>query len=195
MQSAKPKSPHIILQQGERDCGVACLLSVIKYYGGANNLETIRALSGTSISGTTLLGLYQAAKQTGFDAQGCEADISSLIEYGAPCILHANQNHYVVCFGTTTKKGELQFIIGDPAKGILYLDKDQIDKLWESRKCLELLPNNDFKKSETIKHEKRKWIIELIKEDASILYIAAALGIAIASLGLIMAIFSQKLID
>lgn len=51
----------IELQQDQSDCGVACLLSVIKYYGGNSSIETIRKLSGTNITGTTLLGLYQAA--------------------------------------------------------------------------------------------------------------------------------------
>ena len=63
----------IVLQQDQSDCGIASLLSVIKYYGGNSDLETIRKLSGTNIPGTTLLGLYQAASSLGFKAEGCEA--------------------------------------------------------------------------------------------------------------------------
>ncbi len=57
------------LQQGFSDCGVACLLSATQYYGGENTLENLRELSGTTPQGTTLLGLYQAANQIGFEAQ------------------------------------------------------------------------------------------------------------------------------
>jgi ATP-binding cassette, subfamily C, bacteriocin exporter len=64
----KKKYPAI-LQHDQSDCGVACLLMLIQYYGGNNSLENLRRLSGTNTTGTTLLGLYQAANQTGFTAQ------------------------------------------------------------------------------------------------------------------------------
>lgn len=46
-----------VLQQDESDCGVACLLSIIRYHGGESSLERLRESSGTSIQGTSLLGL------------------------------------------------------------------------------------------------------------------------------------------
>lgn len=52
-------------QHDQSDCGVACLLSLIQFYGGSNNLETLRELSGTTKQGTTLLGLYQATNKLG----------------------------------------------------------------------------------------------------------------------------------
>src|ERR1043165_577528 len=93
----------ITFQQDQSDCGVACLLSIIQYYGGVNTFDNLRRLSGTNVTGTTLLGLYNAARECGFHAEGCEADIQSLIEHEPPCILHViaegSQQHYVVCFG------------------------------------------------------------------------------------------------
>jgi ABC-type bacteriocin/lantibiotic exporter with double-glycine peptidase domain len=90
-------------QQDQSDCGVACLLSVIQYYGGYNSLENLRKLSGTTVTGTTLLGLYQAANAVGFHAEGCEADMAALIQHTEPCILHVvidkQLQHYVVYFG------------------------------------------------------------------------------------------------
>ena len=74
-------------QKDQTDCGVGCLLSLIRYYGGNDTLENLRDKSGTSKQGTTLLGLYQAANSIGFDAEGCEADINALIEHGDPVIL------------------------------------------------------------------------------------------------------------
>jgi ATP-binding cassette subfamily B protein len=191
----KKAEKALVLQHGQSDCGVACLLSIIKYYGGNNTLENLRKLSGTNITGTTLLGLYQAALVTGFDAEGCEANVTLLTKHKAPCILYVRANHYVVCFGTVIKKDEIQFIIGDPAKGVFFLNKDQVDELWETKKCLEIIPNEKFQKNGDINARKREWVINLIKKDTPLLVNAAALGIAIATLSLTMAIFSQKLID
>ncbi len=189
----------LILQQDQSDCGVACLLSIIKFHSGTNNLENLRKLSGTNITGTTLLGLYQAAKQVGFTAEGCEADMAALIQHSTPVILHVvidkQLQHYVVCFGTTQEDGKLQFIIGDPAKGIIYITEDELDAIWQSKTCLTLEPNDTFKKASAIVNEKRQWIKQLIKEDTPLLAIAAAIGVAIAVLGIVMSLFSQRLID
>ena len=185
----------LVLQHDQTDCGVACLLSLIRYYGGSHSLEKLRELSGTNTEGTSLLGLYQAANQTGFTAEGCEADIPSLIEHGQPVILHVVQekylNHYVVCYGYADGK----FIIGDPAKGIIHYTHEELEQTWQSKAGLTLAPNNTFVKAQTERNHKKQWFANLLKEDREILSFSILLGLSIAVLGMAMAIFSQKLID
>ncbi len=198
-----PTEKHISrthsLQLEQRDCGVACLLNLMRYYGGNSTIDELRRLSGTSVTGTTLLGLKQAAEKIGFDAEGCEADIPALLEHGQPVILHVlvegNLQHYIVFYGKDLKNGSDKFILGDPAKGIIHVTKEELVKIWVSKACLTLAPNGNFTKEKVVKKRKQKWILELIKEDYSILGVAAVLGLIIAGLGLSMAIFSQKLID
>jgi len=183
-----------VLQHDQSDCGVACLLSLVQYYGGAHTLEELRSLSGTTVQGTTLLGLYQAANSIGFEAEGNEADIEVLKAYNAPLILHltmGNLEHYVVCYGF--EKGV--FIIGDPAKGIIKLSPKELNSLWRSKTCLTLTPTSQFKKKTTQQKAQFKWFLNLIQKDVRLLLISGLLGTVIAVLGLAMAIFSQKLID
>jgi bacteriocin ABC transporter, ATP-binding/permease protein, putative len=183
-----------VLQHDQSDCGVACLLSLVQYYGGAHTLEELRSLSGTTVQGTTLLGLYQAANSIGFEAEGNEADIEVLKAYNAPLILHltmGNLEHYVVCYGF--EKGI--FIIGDPAKGIIKLSPEELNSLWRSKTCLTLTPTPQFKKKTTQQKAQFKWFLNLIQKDVRLLLISGLLGTVIAVLGLAMAIFSQKLID
>jgi ATP-binding cassette subfamily B protein len=194
------KYHSLILQQDQSDCGVACLISIIKYYGGSSNLETVRKLSGTNITGTTLLGLYQAAASLGFNAEGCEADIAALYKHPSPVILHVliedKLEHYVVCFGNQiNKNNKLEFIIGDPAKGIVYINETELSEIWKSKICLTLEPNEKFEQMSDVKLKKQKWIKELIKEDYPLLCIAVIIGIVIAILGMIMSLFTQRLID
>lgn len=59
-----------VLQQDSSDCGVACLRTLLRYYGSDASLERLRELSGTTKEGTTLLGLYQAANALGLEAEG-----------------------------------------------------------------------------------------------------------------------------
>jgi ATP-binding cassette, subfamily C, bacteriocin exporter len=184
------------LQLDQSDCGVACLMSLIKLNGGKNSIEKLRELSGTTKQGTTMLGLYQVANKIGFTAEGCEADIQALIDHKQPVILHVvidNQlQHYVVCYEYDIEKG---FLIGDPAKGIYYLSAEELEKIWVSKSCLTLEINEHFIKAETEKHSQKKWFLDLLKEDYKLLWISVLLGVFVAGLGLAMSLFSQKLID
>ena len=184
------------LQLDQSDCGVACLLSLIKLNGGNHSLEKLRELSGTTKQGTTMLGLYQVANKIGFTAEGCEADIQALIDHKQPVILHViieNQlQHYVICYQYENKKG---FLIGDPAKGIYYLSESQLSEIWVSKTCLTLEPNEHFIKNESEKNSQRKWFLALLKEDYKLLWISVLLGVLVAGLGMAMSLFSQKLID
>uniref|UniRef100_UPI0040479F8D peptidase domain-containing ABC transporter n=1 Tax=Flavobacterium sp. TaxID=239 RepID=UPI0040479F8D len=184
------------LQLDQSDCGVACLMSLIKLNGGTNSIEKLRELSGTTKQGTTMLGLYQVANKIGFTAEGCEADLNALIEHKQPVILHViiqeQLQHYVVCYEYNSEKG---FLIGDPAKGIYYLSADELEKIWVSKSCLTLEVNEHFVKAETEKYSQKKWFLALLKEDYKLLWISVLLGVFVAGLGLAMSLFSQKLID
>lgn len=199
---------NFVLQHDSSDCGVACLRSILRFYEGDISLERLRELSGTSIQGTTLLGLYEAANNIGFDAEGCQADIVDLIQHGEPTILHVvvddNQQHYIVWYGyekplaradILNKKDLGKHIVGDPAKGILELEDDELTQIWRSGKCLTLSPNGQFVKSTDQTEKRNKWFFNLIREDITLLIASSALGLLIATLGLVMALFSQKLVD
>jgi ATP-binding cassette subfamily B protein len=183
------------LQHGQSDCGPACIASVIQFHGGRFFLDEIRRITGTSKTGTKLLGLFQGAKQLGFDVAGLEAEgIDNLKELDQPAILHViienRLQHYVVFYGF---EGE-ELIIGDPSKGISLWSKDQLETVWQSKSLLKLVPNQNFKK---VAYQPKKYaqLIEWIKQDINILTASLFLGILIAIFSLATAIFSQKLID
>ncbi|WP_278020292.1 peptidase domain-containing ABC transporter [Flavobacterium ginsengisoli] len=185
-----------ILQLDQSDCGPSCLLSIIKLYNGNSSLEKIRELSGTTKQGTTMLGLFQVANKLGFNAEGCEADINSLIEHNKPVILHLlieNQlEHYVVCYWYSKKDG---FLIGDSAVGIYNLSIEQLENFWISKTCLTLEPNDTFITQKKQQSDQKKWFLNLLKEDYKLIWISVLLGVFVAGLGLAMALFSQKLVD
>jgi ATP-binding cassette subfamily B protein len=187
----------IVFQQGQSDCGVACLASIIKYHGGSVGLEKLRELSGTTKQGTTLLGLFQAARQLGFDPKGLEAEsVNSLRELTSPAILHVvinnQQQHFFVYYGFDEKE---HIIIGDPARGIMLYSGVELEKLWMGKALLKLTPNQNFVKAKIQAHRKRQWIVDLVKDDVTVLIAALFLGLIISALSLTTVIFSQKLID
>jgi ATP-binding cassette subfamily B protein len=184
-----------LLQHDSTDCGAACLASVIRYFGGEASIEKIRRLSGTTQSGTTMLGLYQAAIENGMEATGYEASIKDIITFQGILILHVTlekrYEHYVVYYGFTDDN----FVIWDPATGLTNKTLTDIEEIWVSRKCLAISPGKEFRYHSAEKQEKRKWIIETIKPDKELLLTSVFIGILISVLGVVMAVFTQKLLD
>lgn len=184
-----------VLQHESTDCGAAALLSIVRYYGGESSIVHIREISGTSGSGTTMLGLCQAARNMGFEAQGVVADgVDELKEADYPCILNVQiENiflHYVVCYGYENG----QFLIGDPGCGIKEYTESELKEIWNGY-CLLLQPTSSFELSDNIKKRKWNWIYSLIRDDLGLLISSLIIGVVTTVIGLSMTLFSQILVD
>ena len=192
---SKQIKKSIVRQHGQTDCGVACLASVVKYYGGVYSFDQLRMYSGTSQEGSTMLGLCQAAKQIDLVPQAFEGQIEDLKQLDHPAvlhvILHGYLQHYVVCYGY--EKG--QFIVGDPAQGLAYYTDEQLSEIWLSRALLLLSPTEAFVRQKEDHRNRLRWVLELAREDFAILGLALFLGLIITVLSFSQAIFSQVLID
>ena len=184
-----------VRQHGDFSCGLACLSTIIRYYGGDIKQEDLRSISGTTIQGTTLLGLYQAAEKVYLKPEGYSASIEDLKKLEHPTILHViknkNQQHFIVCFGCEKDK----FIVADPAWGVLAMSADELEAIWQSKTLLLLKPTDKFVKTESDKRNKLRWFQSMLKDDYPLLITAFVLGTLISILGLTTAVFSQKLID
>ncbi|MEA1787165.1 peptidase domain-containing ABC transporter [Arenibacter sp. GZD96] len=185
----------VSLQLDASDCGVACLLSVIRFYGGDASLDGLRRQSGTHKQGTTLLGLLQAAEEHGFDAAGKEGTLEHLKQLKDPIILHIitpeQHSHYVVCYGWQKDS----FILGDPAGGLVFMGDKELDAQWVSKACLTLSPNRNFETVSVQRKNKKKWFWSILKPDIVLLRFSLILGIVVAVLAMALSVFSQKLID
>ncbi|MCL2413336.1 MAG: peptidase domain-containing ABC transporter [Bacteroidales bacterium] len=196
MKSNKNLQKIFTAQHGEFSCGLACLAMIVKYHGGFARQEDLRAISGTNLQGTTLLGLYQAAEKLNFKAEGCEAETADLKKLKTPVILHVIKQkrieHYIVCFGFENGK----FTVADPAETrITQLTESELLEIWQSKTLLLLNPNENFVKQTAEKREKFRWFRDVVRDDYPLLTVAFILGTITAALGLASAIFSQRLID
>lgn len=184
-----------LLQHDSTDCGAACLASVILYFGGESDINQVRRMSGTSQAGTTMLGLYHAAMECNMEATGYEAAVADIRVYQGVLILHVmpetGYEHYIVSYGFLKGK----FVIWDPSKGLSYLDESEVEKIWLSHKCLALKPDEGFQRKQANKRIKYRWLVETIKPEYELLLVSLVIGIMVSALGIVMAIFTQKLLD
>ena len=94
----KKTFPHYT-QLDMMDCGPSCLRMISKYYGKSYSLQTLRDKCYISREGVSMLGISEAAESLGFKTMGVKISFEQLVEeVQLPCILHWNQNHFVVCY-------------------------------------------------------------------------------------------------
>lgn len=109
-------------------CGAACIGMICRYYGYRISLSEISNICYPTTEGVSLLGLAKSAKFIGFDAYPCKVTLHNIINITQPCILHWNQNHFVVLY----KVKKNSFYIADPGKGIYRCSLAEFTSHWIS---------------------------------------------------------------
>ena len=108
-----------VLQDDLKDCGVCCLLSVIKYYDGNVSKEYLRELTKTTRNGVNAINLLRSARELGFEAYGVKASLNEIKKNYLPIIAHITVdkkfNHFVVIYEIDTRSN--QVLIMNPSKG------------------------------------------------------------------------------
>ena len=121
---------NIVIQDGLKECGAACLLSIIKYYGGNVSLERLLELTKTTKEGTNFYNLKEAAIEIGLNGEGYKLDsIDKLSEIEKPFISQIvinNYHHFVVVYKIKNNK----ITIMDPAKGMQKISLDEFNNMW-----------------------------------------------------------------
>jgi ATP-binding cassette subfamily B protein len=154
--------PHY-LQFDAMDCGPTCLRMIAKHYGRNYTLQTLREKSFITREGVSMLGISDAAESIGMHTMGVKIAVEQLLnDVPLPCILHWNQNHFVVCYDIkcTSKlplplwgggRGE-RYCIADPAGEKYTMNREEFLKCWISTQsggkptgtALLLEPSPDF---------------------------------------------------
>ncbi|WP_337570706.1 peptidase domain-containing ABC transporter [Hallella sp.] len=124
-------------QQESVDCGPSCLRMIAKYYGKVYSAEMLRKRCFISREGVSLLGISDAAESIGIRTVGVQISFEQLANDALlPCILHWNQNHFVVCYEIDKHKhnGRLSYKIhiSDPATQRISLSREEFEKCWIS---------------------------------------------------------------
>jgi ATP-binding cassette, subfamily B, bacterial len=148
-------------QYDAMDCGPTCLRMVAHSYGKKYSLEYLRDNCFLTREGVSLFGISEAAEKIGLRTISVKIPIEKLIQDAPlPCILHWNQNHFVVLYkiekagfnfqnlkskfqkkvSLTTDNSSLNtnhssftthhFFIADPGHGLLQLSEQDFKNSW-----------------------------------------------------------------
>lgn len=190
------KSFPISLQRDAIQCGISCLQMICKYYGNAYTFDELEKICIPTVEGVSLLGIKDAAEAIGFSALCYQLSIDKLKKINLPCILHWNQNHFVVLYKYSNGK----FYIADPGIGKTIYTEQEFAKSWYNNRmgiCLILEPTKAFfmikKGTSTNSRNSFDVILKYIRQYKQYL-IVIALGLLVGCLLEILLPFLTQLI-
>jgi ATP-binding cassette subfamily B protein len=187
------KKYPLVRQYDQADCGPACLLSVLKFHGGNDNLVHVRELCRTTSDGTSMLDLVFAAKKLGLNAEGGRGNYDALLSAKLPCIAHVTlddrRTHYLIIYTIS----ETSLLLGDPGRGLYRSSRDDFERVWNSNAVILLKP--DKRVYNKIQIHWIQWIYAYFKQESLWINQSVFLGIVYTLLGLITAALIQLLID
>lgn len=191
------------------DCGPSCLAMIAKHYGLQPSIEKIRRSCALNKEGVSLLGISKAAESIGFKTIGGRLTFNTLAEEVThPCIIHWNQNHFVVVYKVKKRtKGRYVVYVADPGKGLVTYTKEEFCEHWISTKtndeekgiALLLEPTDLFytqKETERIPSQRRlKFLWSYLKKYKRF-FTQLILGLLIGSLlQLVFPFLTQAIVD
>lgn len=149
---------YVVLQEGIKECGCACLLSIIRYYHGNVSVERLLELTKTNKDGTNFYNLGIAGKELGLMSKGYKVDdTKKLCEINRPFIsqIVINQmKHFVVVYKI---KNEIMTIM-DPAKGMVKMRGYEFEKIFSGN----ILIFEPYKKLPV--YQEDNYVLEILKE-------------------------------
>lgn len=122
-------------QHDQMDFGPACLKMIASAYGKDYPLQYLRDHAFITREGVSLSGISQAAEKIGFETLAVKVTAERLADdLPFPCILHWNQNHFVVLrqIKSGCPSGKTHYKIADPGHGLLILNEENFKKSWLS---------------------------------------------------------------
>ncbi len=181
-------------QDSYSDCGICCLLSIIRYYGGNVSKEYLREITFTNNNGTSFYHLLTAAQKIGFTGKGVECYLDELNNNELPVIAHIkinNLEHFVVI--SKIDKNKEQLVVSDPTSGIKTYSFEKFYQL-STNQYLILLP---IKKIPNYRQKKiiTKIIKKVLYQKKLSIFILSLLSIITISFHLIATYSFQYILD
>jgi ATP-binding cassette subfamily B protein len=121
----------VCIQHDVMDCGVACIKMLTDYYGQSFSLNELKEQCVPTREGLSLSSIAKTLDNIGYTTVGGRLTIDRLMEKAPlPCILHWDQEHFVVLYKIENKKNDARFFIADPGIGLLKYNRKEFTEHW-----------------------------------------------------------------
>lgn len=184
------------MQDEMKDCGVACLQMVIKYYGGYLKKSKLIEMTKTNKNGTTAYHLNDTLIKLGFDSKGVKCNLSDINKNNIilPCIANViidnSLKHFIVIYEINYNKKYL--IIGDPADKIKKISFSNFEKIF-NKVLIIFYPIKTLPIDKDI--SQTKFLINILKPNKKILVNIFILSIFITIFSILSSFYTEYMIN
>ncbi len=186
--SVRRRTPTVI-QMEAAECGAASLGMILAYHGRFEPLEKLRLACGVSRDGSNAGNVVRAARHYGLEARGFAKGPAELRELAAPFVVFWEFNHFLVVEG----HGRKGWWVNDPASGPRLVADQDFDTSYTGI-VLTFKPGPDFKPGGTGPSLLRS-LARRARGLGGPLAVAAATGLALAVLGLVLPSLTRVFVD
>ena len=186
----------IVLQDEIKDCGVSCILMLLKYYGGYVSKKNLIDMTKTSKNGTTAYHIKETLNNLGFKSTGirCTLDEMNKDNMILPCIANViidkSYKHFIVIYEINYKKKYL--IVGDPADKIKKISFDKFKDIFNNVLIVSY-PIKNLPKE--VKTSKLKFIFHILKLNKKILTNIFILSIFITLFSIMTSFYTEAMLN
>ncbi len=145
---------YIVKQNGYKDCGPSCLLSIMKYYGVEASHEEVTMNLKTTREGTNAFNIINGSRLYGFDGYASHYSYDDIINNKVtfPIICHCKKDNYLH-FIVVYKVNRNSLIIMDPSSNITKITKEKFKEMYLNTSII-IYPvkqvNNNFTKDKNL---------------------------------------------
>ncbi len=183
-----------VLQEDKNDCAAACISSLIKYYDGYMDLESIRLIINTTKEGTNAYDIINGVKEIGFESAGIKINFNALVNEDMPLVAHVkkdNYYHFVVIYKVIPERKKM--LIMDPSIGLIKISYEKFNSMYLGT-VLKLVKVKELPKLEK-NNELLKVIISSSFKNKKTIIILSLLSLIVFILGVVSSLFYKVLID
>jgi ATP-binding cassette, subfamily B, bacterial len=114
------------------DCGPTCLRMIAKHHGKNVNIQYLREKCQINKEGVSLKGISKAADALGYRSLGVKITFDLLREAPLPCIVHWDQNHFVVVYDIKQKGKKTKVFVANPGTENEVYTREEFEEHWIS---------------------------------------------------------------
>jgi len=179
----------LVYQIDEMDCGAACLAMICRHFGRNVSLARIRQLVHTSLDGSSLRALCDAATELGLAARSVKASPRTFQQMPLPAIIHWEGNHWVILYHVSATHAWIM----DPGSGHTKITHDELLAKWTGYAAL-------FDYTEAFEQAPEAkaglaWLLPFFLPYRAILGKAVGLAAVVSGLQMVMPVFTQVIVD
>ena len=179
----------LVWQIDEMDCGAACLAMVCRHFGRSVSLARIRQLVHTSLDGTSLRAICQAAGELGLAARSVKASPRNLDRMPLPAVVHWAGNHWTVLYEVAGSSVR----VADPGLGLRRVSRDELLAKWSGYAAL--FDYTDAFEQAPVAKPSLAWVWPFVKPHTGLLLRSLGLAAVVSALQMVLPVFSQVIVD